>query len=104
MPHHVHKRPLARQDVLEIASYIAADNLDAAERFLDAAEQTFALLASMPLMGRACEFRSPQAQGLRMWRVHGFERYLIFYRPSEDGVDVVRVLHAARDLESLFEA
>jgi toxin ParE1/3/4 len=38
-----------------------------------------------------------------MWRVRGFERYLIFYRPTDDGIDVVRVLHGSRDIESLFE-
>ena len=97
------KTPQAELDLLDIASYIAEDNFDAAERFLEAAEQTFATVASMPLIGHACEFQSPQAQGLRLWRVRGFERYLIFYRPLDHGIEVVRVLHGSRDIESLFE-
>src|SRR5712692_6745894 len=103
MPGRIHKTPQAERDVLAIASFIAEDNLEAAERFLDAAEETLTLLASMPLMGRACAFQHPDAHGLRLWRVRGFERYLIFYRPIEGDIDVIRVLHAARDIDSLFE-
>jgi len=78
MPSQIQKTPQAAADLIDIASYIAEDNLDAAERFLDAAEEAFALLASMPSMGRAVNFQSPAAQGIRVWRVRGFERYLIF--------------------------
>jgi toxin ParE1/3/4 len=34
--------------------------------------------------------------GIRLWRIRGFERYLILYRPIPDGIEVIRVLHAAR--------
>jgi toxin ParE1/3/4 len=37
-----------------------------------------------------------------MWRVAGFPNHLIFYRPVESGVEVIRVLHAKRDIEALF--
>ena len=29
--------------------------------------------------------------------------YIIFYRPIDDGIEVVRILHGARDLPPLFE-
>jgi toxin ParE1/3/4 len=103
MPAPIFKTPQAELDLLDIASYIAADNFAAAERFLEAAEETFATLASRPLIGQACQFQSPQAQGLRLWRVRSFERYLIFYRPMESGIEIVRVLHGSRDLDSFFE-
>ena len=38
-----------------------------------------------------------------MWPVRGFEKHVIFYRPVATGIDVVRVLHAARDIEAIFE-
>jgi toxin ParE1/3/4 len=85
MPAIILKTPQAEIDLLGIASYIAEANFAAAERFLEAAEQTFTTVASMPLIGQACEFQSAQAQGLRLWRVRGFERYLIFYRPLDNG-------------------
>lgn len=31
-----------------------------------------------------------------------FERYLIFYFPIDDGVDIVRVLHNARDIDTVL--
>jgi plasmid stabilization system protein ParE len=38
-----------------------------------------------------------------MWRVSGFPNHLIFYRPLEGGgIEVIRVLHAKRDIEALF--
>ena len=46
------KRPLARVDLAEIWSYIADDSDAAADRFLDALEVKFALLATQPRMGR----------------------------------------------------
>lgn len=39
---------------------------------------------------------------MRMWHVTGFESYLIFYMVGENGVELIRVLHGARDLDSLF--
>ena len=39
--------------------------------------------------------------GLRRWRVRGFENFLIFYRPIDDGIEVLRVLHGQRDRETI---
>lgn len=47
-------------------------------------------------MGRMREILSA---GLRSFPVG---RYVIFYRPLQDGIDVVRVLHGTRDLEAVF--
>jgi len=38
-----------------------------------------------------------------MWPVPGFRNYLIFYRIAADDIQILRVLHAARDLESTLE-
>src|SRR5215468_7197472 len=102
MSHRILKTPQAEADLLEIASFIAEDNLDAAERFVDAAEAAFTQLAALPSIGLTVPFQSALAQGLRVWRVEGFERYLIFYRPGESGIEVVRILHAARDFPTIF--
>ncbi|MBI4604738.1 MAG: type II toxin-antitoxin system RelE/ParE family toxin [Planctomycetes bacterium] len=34
--------------------------------------------------------------------MRGFEQHLVFYRPVEDGIEVVRVLHGARDLRAIL--
>jgi toxin ParE1/3/4 len=67
------------------------------------ATAAFARLAALPSLGPAVPFQSPIVQGMRVWRVEGFERYLIFYRSVAAGVEVVRVLHAARDIPTLFK-
>ena len=61
------------------------------------------MLVSRPRAGRAREFRSPRAQGLRSWVVSGFENYLIFYRPQPGGIEVVRFVDGARDIPSLLD-
>jgi toxin ParE1/3/4 len=47
-------------------------------------------------MGRA---REELAADLRSFP---FGRYVIFYMPAQDGIDVVRVLHSARDVDAAF--
>ena len=54
------------------------------------------------LMGSAREYINAKYSGIRMWRVKGFRKYLIFYKPIEDGVDIIRVIHSSRDIAALF--
>jgi toxin ParE1/3/4 len=96
------KTPQAKEDLLELADYLARHNVDAALRFLDAAEAAFELLVGMPEIGTLCRFKAPQAAGLRVWSIKDFENYLVFYRPTDTGIDVIRVIHGARDIEALF--
>jgi toxin ParE1/3/4 len=56
----------------------------------------------MPEIGASRMFRNPRYAYVRIWRVKGFERYLIFYRPLNDGIEVLRVIHGARNVEELF--
>jgi toxin ParE1/3/4 len=100
----VFRRPAAERDLEEIAVYLGQRNPTAATRFLDAADRTFALLASMPGLGSAVPLANPQLQGLRQYPVQRFRNYLIFYLPTDDGIEVVRVLHGARDVQSMLEA
>ena len=88
---------VARSDLDEIWLYIAQDNLDAADKFIRAIVSRFPKLAAMPLIGRQREELSPR---LRSFPV---SRYVIFYRPIENGIEIVRVLHGARDFPPLFE-
>jgi toxin ParE1/3/4 len=86
-----------------LAKFIQRDSPEAAIRFLDAAEESFQFLASMPDLGERQEFHRKDLVDLRVWQVRGFENYLIFYRPMEAGIEVVRVLHAARDIAAAFD-
>ena len=57
----------------------------------------------MPELGAARSFANPKLAGLRMWPIKGFEKQLVFYRPVKEGIEVIRVLHAARDIGPLLE-
>lgn len=88
--------PKAREDLKGIYKYIAADNLSAAEELRDSFFKSIQLLATQPLLGQAC----PNLRAdLRAFTVGN---YVIFYVPTRRGVEIERVLHGARDMESLF--
>jgi toxin ParE1/3/4 len=95
--------PAADRDLDDQFDYIARDSLEVALRLLTAADRTFEELARMPRMGAPKEFRNPRLAGVRQWRICGFDSHLIFYREVEDGIEVLRVLHAARDIEHILE-
>ncbi len=87
----------AEIDLLEIWTYIAEDSAEAAEEVLRSIAQKCRDCAEFPGMGRRRDELSP---GLRSV-VQG--SYIIFYRPLEDGIRLMRVVHGARDLPSLFD-
>jgi len=95
--------PKASQDIDKIFAYIAQNNSDAALRFFDAVRQTLARLGQMSGMGRVYPVNNPRFQGLRKWSVKGFENYLIFYLTFEEYIEIVRILHAVRDIEAILE-
>lgn len=97
------KTPRAKIDLAEAAEYIAADNLDAALGFLDAAERDCAFLARTPGAGANRDFLHKDLAEVRSWPIGRFKNDLIFYRPTPKGIEVLRVLHGARDIGAIFE-
>ena len=93
----------AEQDTEEIALYLALENPNASAMFREALEATYTLLSTMPKIGSTRDFHNPRLSGLRMFPVKGFENYLIFYQPTDEGLLIVRVLHGARDIVTLFK-
>jgi toxin ParE1/3/4 len=92
----VQRTAQAEEDLIELWLYIVQDNLNAADRVLDEIEECFHTLADNPLMGR---LRPDIAPELRYFVVG---KYLILYRSVQNGVQIVRVIHGARDLPNLF--
>ena len=86
----------ATADVAAIADRIAVDNPSAAERWLDEIDETLALISQFPLMGERVDHLG---RGIRR---HCCGNYLLFYRPTDDGIELRRVLHGARRIEELF--
>ena len=94
--------PCVEDELWGIWHFIAQDNPAAATRVIEAAHETFKMLAANPGLGRLRRFRSPRLRDVRSWRITGFENYLIFYRGVADGIQVNHVYHGARDIEALF--
>jgi toxin ParE1/3/4 len=92
----VFRRPLAATDIAEIWDYMAEDSIGRADAWVDRLDDKLRLLATQPLMWR---IREELASGLRSL---SFGRYVVFYQPINDGIDVVRVLHSARDIDAQF--
>jgi toxin ParE1/3/4 len=92
----------ARFDAIDIAYYIAENSLEASDRFAEALDAAYEQLADMPGMGASREYGNPKLKGMRMWPIPGFQKYLIFYRATDTELQVLRVLHGSRNLQSLF--
>ena len=89
-------QPRATADLTEIWEFIADDSDEKADAFIDLIDQKFQLLARHSGLGR---LREELAEGLRSVPVG---RYVIFYLAIPGGVQIVRVLHGARDIEGFF--
>ena len=101
---HVLRRPRAVEDIQShVDHYLLEAVPEVAERFVQAVERGLSLLIRHPQAGSPCVCRSPELQGLRWWPVPGFRNHLIFYRPTGTHLELVRVLHGARDLACIFE-
>ncbi len=89
--------PAANRDLEEIWEYIAADSVDAADRWLAKLEKATRLLAEMPTIGHTREDLTDKP--VLFWPVG---RYLIIYRADPRPIEVVRVLSAYRDVSGLL--
>ena len=91
----------AESDLLEIWAYIARDNMEAADRVVDAAYETFEKLGKNPHLGVLHHFSNPRLRGTRRFVIPAFRNYEIFYRVTDSAVEILRVVHGARDIDRL---
>ena len=94
--------PAADRDLDEQAEYWLTRSPEIAARWYDATGATFAFLAQNPGIGPVRESRKPELVGIRTWAVDGFPKHIVFYRPIEGGVEVIRILHGARDIDRIL--
>jgi toxin ParE1/3/4 len=93
----IRKAPVVFDDLDGIAAFIGLDNPIAALRFLDFLEEKFSLLAASPGIGRLFPELDDDLRGFPA------KDYWIFYRQTGDGIDIIRVLHGARDMAAIFQ-
>ena len=87
----------AEQDIGDIWDYIAGDSIAAADRVLESINQALHRLAKNPGIGHFREDLADRRH--RFWLVYS---YLIVYRFEPRPLQVIRVLHAARDVQSIL--
>lgn len=92
------KSPKAKTDLVEIWDYIADDSETRADAFIETIDKKFHTLVAEPHLGIA---RDEIEADLRSFPVG---RYVIFYRRFPEGIEIIRVLHGARDLNIIFNA
>jgi toxin ParE1/3/4 len=88
----------ATTDLSEIWRYIAERNPVAADRVLDEIDRVCRLIATRPKMGRE---RLELKQLNASIRSFGVMSWVIFYRIDDEFIEIVRVLHTARDLDAI---
>jgi plasmid stabilization system protein ParE len=92
--------PQAVDDLLDIWSFIANDNLDAADRVETAICRACDFLADSPFAGNTRSDLTPLP--VRFWVVQPYSNYRIVYDPSKKPLQVIRILHGARDLRPIL--
>lgn len=98
-------RPQADRDIDEAAErYLYEANADLALKFLATVERTWDFLRDNPNAGSPQGWLASRLRGCRKWRIADpFQVYQVFYCPTDTHLDVVRVLHGARDLGALLD-
>lgn len=98
----VRRYPRACSDIeLQVDYYLLVKGVpDVALHFLDAVEAGLGFLVAHPEAGVLWRVSSSEELLIRRWAVPGFPNHLLFYRATPEGLDLVRVIHGARDLGS----
>ena len=93
--------PSAGQDIKDILNdLVDRENSLLALKFIDALREAYEDLSSFPEIGAIREFK--KAETLRLWCLTTFKNYLLFYRVTETKVEIVRILHGARNVDAIF--
>jgi antitoxin ParD1/3/4 len=80
--------------------YCAQDNPTAADRVEEAVYRACDFLADSPLVGRIRKELTPLP--VRFWVVQPYLNYIIVYDPEKEPLQIIRILHSARDLSFLL--
>lgn len=87
----------AAEDLKGVWNYVAQHSENSAAKLIKEINRKFILLRDNPHVGRE---QNSFLVGLRSFVI---KNYFIFYLPTNDEIDVLRILHSSRDIESIFE-
>ncbi len=92
--------PQAADDLFDIWKFIARDNPEAANRVEEAIYLACEFLVASPLAGRVREDLTTLP--VRFWLVQPYANLFIVYDPEKKPLQIIRILHAARNLPSIL--
>jgi toxin ParE1/3/4 len=98
----LHPSQAATDDVTELYCFFYEREANLGERFLECLNETYEMIRHMPELGELYRFRDPVMKDARIRPVKKFSNYLIFYRIEANRIEILRVLHGARDYANLF--
>jgi plasmid stabilization system protein ParE len=93
--------PLAKADIFDIWSHIAADSEDAANRVEQAIYDACAFVPEAPLRGHARPDLTTRS--LRFWTLTRYPNYSVVYRPETPLLQVVAVVHGKRNIRRILK-
>ena len=86
---------VAKADLREIWDYVSDDSQLQADRLIERIRSKLEHLAKWNTLGR------PRPEIARNCRSYPFGKYCFFFRPIDDGIEIIRVIHSARDLDQI---
>jgi len=93
--------PRAAVDIEAISAYFEIEaGPDLSHRFTAGLQSSMNSLIRFPNRGREHILNQPLLRSTRAVLVDGFPNYLMIYRPVPGWIEIVRVIHAMRDLSS----
>lgn len=85
----------AKTDLQDIWDYVAEDSRLQADRLILSFRTKLQYLAKWNTFGR------PRFELCANCRSYPFGKYCFYFRPTESGIEVLRILHSARDLDQI---
>jgi len=85
----------ARRNLLEIEKNLDAKDTRLTDKILQAINKRIQSLQEMPM-------RYPKYPHNPRYRWTGTQNYMIFYKVTDNMVEIHRILHGARDIENLM--
>ncbi len=94
----VFRTPAAEADLADIAYHIAVEDGRplTADRNIDELIAKCEAYAQNPFLGTAVPELGED------YRIFAFKRWIVIYRPIDDGVDVMRIVDGSREYPTLF--
>jgi toxin ParE1/3/4 len=96
-------KPRATLDIDEQALHLAQSSPRVAKLFQDAVKESIDRLDETPDLGSVYRPKDRRNRLVRVWPTRGFPNHLIYYLVGVERIEVIRILHGARNADAELE-